>query len=100
MANEFEGHVLRAPRVAPGNTTTSIAPDNGVVRDVRPPPARTAAQPLIVDQAGDQYRAAILEGPGTSSTEYLVWAANSSQLALVDDSTWYSEDGSGRIPTG
>lgn len=101
MGNEFEGHVLRAPRVAPGNTATSIAPDNGVVRDVRPPPVtRTAAQPEIVDLAGDQYRAAVLEAPGTSPHEYLVWAANSSQLALVDNPAWFLTDGIGQIPIG
>jgi len=100
MGIEFTGHVLRAPRVAPGNSTTSSPPANGVVRDVRVPPARTTTAPLIVDFAGDQYRAAVLEGPGTSPHEYLVWTAVSSQLALVDDASWWMADGTGSIPAG
>lgn len=59
-----------------------------------------AAQPGIVDSAGDQYRAAVLEGPGTSPHEYLVWTAFSSQLAMIEDATWWIEDGNGRIPVG
>lgn len=100
MGFDFTGHVLRAPQVAPTNAAVSSPPDNGVVRDVRVPPNRTAAQPDIVDLAGDQYRCSVLEAPGTSPVEYLVWAANSSQLALVDDPTWWTNDGSGRIPVG
>jgi hypothetical protein len=100
MGIEFTGHVLRAPRIAPGNSATSSPPENGVVRDVQVPPARTAADPLIVDFAGDQYRAAVLEGPGTSPHEYLVWTAVSSQLAQIEDATWWMTDGTGSIPAG
>jgi hypothetical protein len=75
----------------------------GVVRDVRSVPQNYttfADAPVFVDAAADQYRAAILEAPGTSPVEYLVWAANSSQLALVNNSAWWSEEGSGTIPPG
>lgn len=54
----------------------------------------------MVDLSGDQYRAAVLQAPGTSPHEYLVWAANSSQLALADDPTWWMAQGTGRIPVG
>jgi len=110
MGIEFTGHVLRAPRVAPGNAATSSPPVNGVVRDVRVPPSnRDAEAPeveglpgtlALVDFASDQYRAAVLEAPGTSPHEYLVWTALSSQLALVEDATWWDTEGSGRLPVG
>lgn len=110
MGFDFTGHVLRAPRLAPGNASTSSDPINGVVRDVRIPPAtRTAAQPEVeglpgtqamVDLAGDQYRVAVLQALGTTPREYLVWVANTSQLALVDDPSWWTALGSGRIPVG
>ncbi len=110
MGFEFSGHVLRAPRVAPGNSATSSPPINGVVRDVRiPPGTRDAEAPdveglpgtaAMVDIAGDQYRSAVLNAPGTSPHEYLVWTAFSSQLALIEDATWWSADGSGRLPVG
>lgn len=110
MGFTFDGHVLRAPLLAPGNAATSGEPINGVVRDVRRPPAtRNAAQPQVsgmpgiralVDLCGDQYRAAVLHAPGTSPHEYLVWAANSSQLALVSDPSWWTNLGTGSIPVG
>jgi len=95
--------------MAPGNSAASSEPLNGVFRDVRQPPVRTAASPEVpllpgtlamVDLSGDQYRAAVLQAPGTTPQEYLVWAANSSQLALVTDSAWWQDQGSGRIPVG
>lgn len=54
----------------------------------------------MVDLCGDQYRAAVLQAPGTSPHEYLVWVANSSQLALVDDPSWWTDLGTGSIPMG
>ena len=72
-----------------------------MVRDVRVPPGtRVAPDPLIVDFAADQYRSAVLEAPGTSPQEYLVWTAFSSQLAMIEDPDWWTGDGSGRIPVG
>lgn len=96
----FSGYVLRPPRIAPGNANSTGEPSNGVVRDIRVPPERTAAQPVIVDLAGDQYRAAVLQAPGSATPEYLVWAANTSQLALLDDPAWWSSQGTGAIPQG
>ena len=101
MGFDFDGHVLRAPRNAPGNAATTSEPDNAVVRDVRVPPnTRLAAQPEIVDLMGDQYRAAVLEAAGTTPNEFLVWAANSAQIATTDDSSWWTVEGSGRLPVG
>jgi hypothetical protein len=56
--------------------------------------------PIFVDAAADQYRAAILQAPGVGTTEYLLWAQNTSQLALVDDPSWWTNLGDGTIPEG
>lgn len=98
MATDFTGHVLRGARVSPANKETTAEPVTGVVRDLRPVPTAfdlDAAAPAVVDAQADQYRAAVLEAPGTSTTEYLLWAQNTSQLAMVDDATWWSESGQG-----
>ena len=100
MGFDFTGHVLRAPRSASGNQPTTNPANNGVVRDVRPPPTRVAAAPDLVDLHADQYTAAVLEAPGTTQVEYLVWAENSSNLAIQDDPTWALTEGTGTIPTG
>lgn len=103
MAFDLSGHVLRAPRIAPSNAPTTAEPSNGVVRDIRPVPGAydlAAEAPSFVDVYADQYRAAILEAPGTSPVEYLLWAANSSNLALVDDASWAIDLGTGYIPLG
>ena len=110
MGFEFTGQVLRAPRQAPGNAVTTSDPSNGVIRAVQPPPAtRVAETPDViglpgtkaaVDLYGDQYRVSVLDAAGSTPQEYLVWAANSSQLALVDDPSWWTSLGSGRIPVG
>ena len=102
MGFDFTGRVLRAPRNAPGNAATTSDPNNGVVRDVHTAALnRAAADPAIMDLAGDQYRAAVLEAPGTSPHEYLVWTAFSSQLGMLDDHlAWWVEDGSGAVPVG
>lgn len=108
MGFSFSGHVLRGATTAPSNSVTSGEPDTGVVRCPRPVPAAYTLKtgvpvcepPAFVDPAADQYRAAILEAPGTTPVEYLVWAENTASLAWVDDPTWWVEEGSGSIPTG
>ena len=110
MGFEFTGHVLRAPQQAPGNAATSSDTLNGVVRDVHiPPGTRTApapevvglpGTPAMVDLSGDHYRTSVLQAPGTTPQEYLVWVANTSQLALADDPTWWTSLGSGRPSVG
>lgn len=107
MGFNFDGYVLRATRNATPNASTSAEPSNGVLRDVRAVPSAPntydfsgALVPDFIETYADQYRASVLESPGTTSTEYLIWAANSAQLAWIEDSTWWSEDGTGSIPKG
>jgi len=103
MGFSFDGRVLRPPRVAPTNAKTTGEPVTGVIRDARvvPPVYDLSAQsPEFVDARADQYRAAILEAPGTAPVEYLVWAANTAQLAVADDPDWWTEEGTGSIPLG
>ena len=102
MGFSFDGYVLRGPRISPVNSKTTGEPWSGVVRDARLIPQNYTLNlgGGFVDAAADQYRAAILEAPGTTATEYLVWAQNTSQLALIDDVNWWSEKGLGTIPTG
>lgn len=100
MGFDFSGHVLRAPRTATTNAPSTGEPTNGVLRDVRPVPGSVLPSPNMVDLAADQYRAAILEAPGTTPQEYLVWAQNTSNLARFDDDLWWVDTGTGSIPTG
>ena len=83
MAFDFSGFVLRAPRVAPTNAATTAEPLGGVVRALTTFINFSAPMPDPVDLAADQYRAAVLEAPGTTTTEYLVWAYNTSQGGTV-----------------
>jgi hypothetical protein len=53
-----------------------------------------------VDARGDQYRTSISNAPGTTPVEYMFWADNTSNLALVDDLTWWTDTGAGTIPQG
>lgn len=109
MSFDFSGFVLRPPRTSPTNAPTAGEVRNGVVREIRPvPPAYTLTastpgageQPSLVVARADQYRAAVLEGASTSTTEYMTWAENSSQLGLVDDPSWWQDQGEGDIPLG
>ena len=100
-----KGSVLRDTQVSPTNSPTTGATQTGVVRDARPVPAVYTTQadaPDFVDAAADQYIAAVVEAPGTTATEYIVWAANTANLAgpVDDDPTWWTEAGTGAIPTG
>jgi len=100
---DFSGYVLRGVRISPTNAVVSAEPSNGVVRDIRAVPgayALSGEAPDLVEAAADQYRASILNNAVESTTEYLLWAANSAQLAVVDDPTWLLSEGSGRIPLG
>lgn len=103
MASKLtSGYVLRSPKVAPTNSPNSATPTNGVVRDVKAIP-NTFDFDLpgeVVDVSGDQYHAAVLNGPNQTPVEYLVWAANNSNLALLNDNSWSITLGTGTIPTG
>ena len=103
MSFDFSGYVLRGVRISPANAVVSAEPSNGVVRDIREVPpvfALSGEAPDLVEAATDQYRASVIENAVSSTSEYLLWAANSAQLAVVDDPTWLLSEGSGRVPLG
>lgn len=98
-----KGSVLRDSQVAPANSPSTGMTQTGVVRDARPVPAAydlDADAPPFVDAAADQYRASVVEAPGTTPTEYLAWAANTADLAgpTNPDPSWWTETGYGKIP--
>jgi len=108
MAFDFSGSVIRGARTANANATTTGRAQSGVVRDVKPLPptfdltSSNGYAPDLVDADADHYRTAILNSPVEGTTEYMIWAANSSQIARIDTSNddWLSEDGTGTIPIG
>lgn len=101
MGFNFDGYVLRPPLVSPVNAAETAEPETGVLRHVSSlPSSYDLNAPAFIDVRADQYRTAILEAPGTSPTEYLVWAANTGTLAMLDDPAWWTEEGSGYIPVG
>ena len=84
MGFDFSGFVLRAPRTAPSNFRTTDEASNGVDRDFKPlSPDYVLASPELVELSADQYRAAVLLRGADGQTEYLMWAANTSNLADV-----------------
>ena len=91
MAEATEGFVLRAPRTAPANAVTTGEVDNGVSRDHKPTPASYDYNSELIEPDADQYRAAVLDNTSAEEDEYLVWAANSSNLALIEDTSWAEE---------
>jgi len=104
MVEATEGFVLRAPRTAPANAVTTGEADDGVSRDHKPTPKNNAYTSNLMEPYADQYRSAVLLNPSSQSEEYLVWAANSSNLGLIEDTTWAetAEDPTAvvGIPTG
>jgi len=99
MALNTNGYVLRAPRTAPSNATTTDEASNGVSKDFKSlPPVYTIPAPEYVNVASDQYRSAILLRTDPT-TEYLIWAANTANLGTVDSFT-ISNEGTGTIPEG
>ena len=99
------GSVLRDSQVAPANSPTTGMTQTGVVRDARPVPTVYTLDvdaPDFVDAAANQYRSAVVEAAGTTPTEYLVWAANTADLAgpTNPDPSWWVETGYGTIPIG
>ena len=100
MGFDFSGFVLRAPRTAPSNAVTTEEASNGVDRDFKPLSSDyTIASPDLVEVSADQYRAAVLLRPNDSQTEYLVWAANTANLADIGGFE-VSGEGTASFPTG
>ena len=103
MGFSFDGFVLRPPRISPVNSKYTGEPDNGVIRvpmEVPPVYDISGTSPDFIDAYADQYRAAVLDGPGSSPQEYLFWAQNTAQLAVADDPSWWTELGQGTFPAG
>lgn len=104
MGFDFSGYVLRDARVAPSNAESTSPAETGVGRDYKPVPhpyILAPNAPPVVDAAADQYRTAILDNPDIPTTEYLIFAANTSQLALLESFTWAETiSDAGSIPTG
>jgi len=100
MGFDFSGFVLRAPRTAPSNAVTTEEASNGVDRDFKPLSTDyTITSPDLVEVSADQYRAAVLLRPNDSQTEYLVWAANTANLADIGGFE-VSGEGDATFPTG
>jgi len=97
------GFVLRPPRLATSNARTTGEVTNGVDRHHQTLPSTSAYYSTgLVEVAADQYRASVLQGSG--SEEYLIWAANTSSLAMLETQEWTvtasNPSGSVRIPVG
>ena len=99
MSKVTEGFVLKAPRSAPSNSTGTSGADSGVPRPHADLPGTFVLPGDLVEAAADQYRAAVLLSPDQSTREYLLWAANSSNLAVFEDPSWELTDGTGSIPS-
>jgi hypothetical protein len=97
---KITGYVLKPTRSAPSNATTTGPSDSAVPREHTDLPGGYVVPGTFVDVAGDQYRSAILHSPRGGVTEYLLWAANSSNLSVLEDISWTISEGSGAIPTG
>lgn len=100
MSKVTEGFVLKAPRSAPSNSTGTSGADSGVPRPHADLPGSFVLPGDLVEASADQYRAAVLLSPDQATREYLLWAANSSNLAVFEDPTWELTDGTGSIPSG
>ena len=102
MTDLFDGYILYGSRTSQVNAPSSSPADVGISRDVRPLSAdyTITGQPSLVDARGDQYRTAIVHTSPEGDEEYLLWAANSSSLALVEDSSWATTEGTGSVPVG
>ena len=98
--NLFQGTVLKPTRAGSPNSSESSVPVSGVDRDVKPPPlGYDLYYPEVLDIGLQRYKAAILEQEDPS-LQYMLWAANSSNLARIDDPTWSLNEGYVKIPTG
>lgn len=102
MSLNFTGFVLRSPKSAPSNSIETSAVENGVVRDFKPLPAGVYSTPApdVVDIDGWQYKTSTLDNPQNIGEEYLVWAANSSNLSLEEDPAWTMDQAQLSIPSG
>ena len=101
-----KGAVLEGARASQTNSAQSELPSCGVARDFKQVASDLSAlSPAIVDLHGSQYAASFLEDAQAQQTEYAIWAANSSQVALVPITTTNANtkgvaQGTGSVPQG
>ena len=100
MSQVTDGFVLKSPRSAPSNAQGTSGADSGVSRTHADLPGAYGLPGNLVEASADQYRASVLLSPGQTTREYLLWAANSSNLAILEDPSWAVSDGTGSIPSG
>ncbi|NBR67871.1 MAG: hypothetical protein EBT79_11495, partial [Actinobacteria bacterium] len=100
MSKVTEGYVLKSARSAPSNARGTDGADSGVSRSHADVPGSYVVPGTRVEVAADQYRASVLLSPTQDTREYLLWAANSSNLAVFEDPSWSLTDGTGYIPSG
>ena len=104
------GAVLEGAKASQTNSPQSDLPQCGVARDFKEIPVSLADLAAVspsgpIDLHGSQYAASFLDDAQTAQTEYAVWAANSSQVALVPITTTNANTkgvaiGTGSIPQG
>ena len=101
------GAVLEGAKASQTNSAHADLPTCGVARDFKSPSGQpfAAISPAVVDLHGSQYAASFLDDAQPDQTQYAVWAANSSQVALVPITTTDANTkgvvlGTGDIPQG
>lgn len=103
MAFSTNGFVLRPARTASGNATSTGEATTGVLRDHADLPGSYDHPGTRVEISADQYRTTVIQSPLGETEEFLVWAANTSSLTLLETSDWaltVAGDSSVTIPTG
>ena len=95
MGFDFTGYVIRPPRSASANAATTGEALSGVDRDHKPVPPAYVLPPTTggdPEPFADDYRAAVLLRPTEGTDEYLVWAANTGSLTVLEDPA-FAQDG-------
>ena len=100
MGFDTTGYVLKSARSAPSNATTTAGATSGVSRQHADLPGSYTLPGDLVEVSADQYRASVLDNPSEGTQEYLLWAANTSNLAILEDPSWAIDQGSGAFPVG
>lgn len=93
MGFDFDGYVLRPPRVATGNAQSTGEATSGVDRDHKTLTGYTSGlEPTgrPPEPFADAYRAAVLLRTGAGA-EYLLWAANNGSLTTVETTDYAIE---------
>ena len=93
MGFDFDGYVLRPPRVATGNAQSTGEATSGVDRDHKTLTGYTsglAPTGRPPEPFADAYRAAVLLRTDAGA-EYLLWAANNGSLTTVEDTEYAIE---------